>query len=704
MPVYVHARGADTNPGTSSETALASLTAATTLAKAGVTVIVGPGTYAASNVGPEDYSGLVTFRGDGSGVSTGDAPGPVLIDPSMLPPGQNKDTGFLLMRNCRPTVEGFHVRFASDSGIQVRMGADAAVVRDNVVFTNTRGISVIDANDAAVINNLVYDNDRGGIDIGGTTLAARTRVQNNTCWGNVGGNGLTIGSGDAATPGTHVEFNIFGRNGENGINAQESHTGRFNVFFENAARDYGGTASRKDGDRVLIDPLFVDADGADDRPGGRRFEDDRFELQQQASGDPATSALVDGGPLTAVQAGVSRGTTRTDGEPDSGPVDLGFHYRGQAADNLYVDPAGDDANSGRLPQLPLKTIANALSRAVAGTRVHLAAGLYPEENLRPGAGVTIVGAGADRSVVTADGGDTVFEVRQPDVTLQHIGVTGASDAGVRVRSDRVNLVDTWIYANEGRGVVIPQAIGGLLFNNLIYANARSGIAIGGNTTTADKLTVAHNTIYGNAGFGVSVGFETALASTNTVVVNNVIANNTLKGIGTSPGSAATLAVGHNCNRDGYRGLDQPPTDLVSLDLLLAGPEDTPLRNFRLLQQAAGDELNSPCVDAGWRMVEQVGLQAATTRNDDSPDVAMADVGYHYGLSVFDPAILALLRFGAPAGDCNGDGATRVTEVISAVNIALGNQPLDSCATIDIDGDGRIAINELLGIVNELLEQ
>jgi hypothetical protein len=63
-----------------------------------------------------------------------------------------------------------------------------------------------------------------------------------------------------------------------------------------------------------------------------------------------------------------------------------------------------------------------------------------------------------------------------------------------------------------------------------------------------------------------------------------------------------------------------------------------------------------------------------------------------------------LRFGAPAGDCNGDGATRVTEAITAVNIALGNRALDSCATLDIDGDGRIAINELLSIINELLEQ
>ncbi|MFN8643947.1 MAG: right-handed parallel beta-helix repeat-containing protein [Candidatus Binatia bacterium] len=701
MPLFVRASGSDGQDGLTADRALASLQSASALAKAGVTVIVGPGTYGAANVGPKSYSGTVAFRADGAGALTGDPAGAVLVDPSLLPAGENKDTGFLLQRTCAVTIEGFHVRFASDSGIQIREGADGSVVRSNVVFTNTRGISVRDANEVSVVNNLVYDNDTGGIDVGGASRAGGVRLQNNTVYANIRGNGITLGSGTAATPNARVEFNIVAGNGARGVVAREAYTGRYNLFSANRDGDFGGVATRQDGDLVGMDPLLRSPEGEDGRLGGKRFADDEFTLRQAIVGDAATSPAVDAGPITAEKAGMGGGTTRIDGEADAGRVDLGFHYPARPADDLYVDPNGDDANGGRLAALPLRTIGEALRRASGGTVVHVRPGSYAEGNLRPGEGVTILGAGAGQSTVVA-GAAVAFDLRQADVRLQGLDITGASDVGVRVRAARAQVVDCWIHDIAGRGVVVGEGAAALLFNNLIYRNGSTGIVVGSAMVGADTATIVHNTIVGNGGFGVTVGLDTSAPSRAAVVAANVIDANALKGVGVGAASAASLSIGHNCNRDGYRGVSQPTTDLVTQDPLFVAPSAQPLPDFRLQQVAAGQAATSPCVDIGFRTSSQLGLDESSTRTDDRSDAGLADAGYHYGFLAFDPTIVPLLRFGSLSGDCDQDGVTRVNDVVTGVNIALGAAPLASCPILDINGDMRVAINELLGAVNELL--
>jgi hypothetical protein len=55
-----------------------------------------------------------------------------------------------------------------------------------------------------------------------------------------------------------------------------------------------------------------------------------------------------------------------------------------------------------------------------------------------------------------------------------------------------------------------------------------------------------------------------------------------------------------------------------------------------------------------------------------------------------------------AGDCDGDGSVAVDELIRAVNIALGQLDLSVCPAIDADGDGNASIAELLTAVNASL--
>jgi hypothetical protein len=47
------------------------------------------------------------------------------------------------------------------------------------------------------------------------------------------------------------------------------------------------------------------------------------------------------------------------------------------------------------------------------------------------------------------------------------------------------------------------------------------------------------------------------------------------------------------------------------------------------------------------------------------------------------------------GDCDFSNAVTVDELVLAVNVALGQAPDSDCREADSDGDGRVAVNELV---------
>ena len=69
--------------------------------------------------------------------------------------------------------------------------------------------------------------------------------------------------------------------------------------------------------------------------------------------------------------------------------------------------------------------------------------------------------------------------------------------------------------------------------------------------------------------------------------------------------------------------------------------------------------------------------------------------------------LGVARAGAQdcAGDCD-DGTTSVVEIgdlITAIDIALGRLPLDACTNVDVDGDGRVDVADIIAAVVNALE-
>ncbi len=54
------------------------------------------------------------------------------------------------------------------------------------------------------------------------------------------------------------------------------------------------------------------------------------------------------------------------------------------------------------------------------------------------------------------------------------------------------------------------------------------------------------------------------------------------------------------------------------------------------------------------------------------------------------------------GDCGGDGAVTIDELVTMVNIALGSRPVADCSAGDTSGDGEITIDEIIQAVNRAL--
>jgi Ca2+-binding EF-hand superfamily protein len=54
------------------------------------------------------------------------------------------------------------------------------------------------------------------------------------------------------------------------------------------------------------------------------------------------------------------------------------------------------------------------------------------------------------------------------------------------------------------------------------------------------------------------------------------------------------------------------------------------------------------------------------------------------------------------GDCKGVRVVTVDDVITMINIALGNMDISACTAGDADGDGTITIEELIRAVDNLL--
>jgi parallel beta-helix repeat protein len=244
-----------------------------------------------------------------------------------------------------------------------------------------------------------------------------------------------------------------------------------------------------------------------------------------------------------------------------------------AALHLYVDPAGDDANSGQA-STPLRTIQRAADRALPGATVHVAPGNYAENvtTKKHGAahapiryvsdvkwGAKIVGAGTE---ATWTNGGNHTQIVDFDISgsgrlgilnwaswtlmagnhVHDLAVSGGctSNGGAGINNANYNGSDDDVIGNVVHDIGVPGACNGVhgiyssnargrIANNIVYRNAAYGIHL---WHAADEVLIANNTVFQNGvkgmGGGILLGTGDSprrLVLNHTRVVNNIVYKN-----------------------------------------------------------------------------------------------------------------------------------------------------------------------------------
>jgi hypothetical protein len=80
-------------------------------------------------------------------------------------------------------------------------------------------------------------------------------------------------------------------------------------------------------------------------------------------------------------------------------------------------------------------------------------------------------------------------------------------------------------------------------------------------------------------------------------------------------------------------------------------------------------------------------------------------GLPYSCGFSATAVITVTPTATPVpcvGDCGGGGSVTVDEILTMVNIALGNTDISACTAGDANGDGQITVDEILTAVNKAL--
>jgi parallel beta-helix repeat protein len=641
---------------------------------------------------------------------------------------------------------GRRVRPEISRGIDV-VGAEGTTIFNNLLYRNGTGIGVLSSPRSKIINNTIANHPRFGVVIAQQPGASITETPTPTPTP-MGSSTVTPAT---ATPtlgpstGSWLLNNIIAGNatgaGAFSVDVDRmsgcDYVGAFNLIDAAPDSRYSGETPRDRSD-ILADPRFVDPVS----------DDYRLRLDSPA---------IDAGSDTSTRLDLRGGTVLQDGARDMGPVDLGYHLESitvptfdeipATTQEIYVRADGDDAGDGSKDDA-LRTVTAAIDRARAVSRVIVGPGVYREtiavSAARP-AGPIELFADAHGRLTGDEPGRVVIDAHRAAAGINVVDhcstvidgfvvMNGDAD-GIRLKGAHRSIVrHNTTHSNRSRGINVVDTDEAQIFNNLSYANV-GGIQVGGASSGSQQVIIENNTVFGNQADGILIGTGPA-ASADGRVRYNVIVNNGKTGLNLDSNvqggrSALGLCVEDNVvfHSDLNKlygpilpqncGLCDAPTppcvDPICRPTfsgcMLFPPSDLRPAASPLLAPVAGSD---GCIggrrfwdDGFWLApssnainwgdpvtAESVGLNDRNTENCRMPDRGPLDAGYH-ALDVCFGDLPAL------AGDCNADDCVTVDEVVSGVNIVLEHRPLSACPAFDLDGDGRIFVNELVSAVNDL---
>lgn len=223
----------------------------------------------------------------------------------------NNDYGLQIRSTDHSIVQGVTVfNNRSDiAGINIEK-ASHNVFEDIVVYNNTGdGIFVEEAHHNTFLNILAYNNNGSGIHF---SQGGYNTVTNATIYGN-DKEGYKTSSPDMTEQ--TLTNSIIVLNEEVGIDDRCLCTNHaFNILWMNTRSFARYDPRGADLTELMMDPFFLDPTAGD------------FRYQQTTAGEPNDSPAVDAGSDTAAHFGINDKTTRSDNAPDTGVVDLGYHY------------------------------------------------------------------------------------------------------------------------------------------------------------------------------------------------------------------------------------------------------------------------------------------------------------------------------------------------------------------------------------------
>ncbi len=336
------------------------------------------------------------------------------------------------------------------------------------------------------------------------------------------------------------------------------------------------------------------------------------------------------------------------------------------------------------------------------------------------ADLTINGAGAGTTIIDGAALDRVLHVLAGTVTISGVTVQkgSAADGGGILNAGALTLNSSTVSGNtmavRGGGIFNAGTLA--LNNSTVSVNASS--FEGGGIFNGGTLTLTNSTVSGNsAGNG---GGISNLGGTLTLTNSTVTGNSGAFGGGIRNGATATLkntivannspadcfgtitSLGHNLSSDATCAFAAPG------DLNNTSPQLGPLANNGGPTETHALLPGSPAIDAVPPVdcTDSSGNPVATDqRGVARPQGTGCEIGaYEVGSApTATPTPTAPPTPSGCAGDCDGDGAVTVNEIILMVNIALGNLPLSACAGGDADQDGAITINEIIAAVINALD-
>ena len=534
------------------------------------------------------------------------------------------------------------------------------------------------AQSSPAITNCTITGNSAGEEGGGIHCSwSDAAMTNCILWGNTAPSGHEIALGTTSFPSTLT------------VRYSDVQGGAGEAYVE------AGCTLDLDGTCIDQDPLFVVGPLHD------------YYLSQTAAGQGSDSPCVDAGSDTAANLGLDALTTRTDGVPDAGTVDMGYHAPVPPPKTIYVDDDNTGGPWDGSQANPYQYIQDGLTNANPGDTVIVRDGTYTGALNRD-----LDFNGKSMTLRSENGAASTI------IDCENSGVGFYFNSGETAAAVVDGFTITGGYADEGSGIFCydssPTIANCTVSGNTAY-NSGAGICC----WWYSSPTITNCTISGNTagyGGGIDCSYDSSPTLTNCTISGNEALNDG-GGIwcrnGSSPSVTNCILWGNVAARaheialwstaypstltvrysdvqggageayvEGDCTLDLDGTCIDQDPLFVLGP----LHDYYLSQIAAGQGADSPCVNTGSDTAANLGLDDRTTRTDEVPDEGIVDMGYHSPIR-------------AP-GDVDGNGIVDgldLTAVLTAWQCVPGDPLWDPAA--DLDGNGLIDGLDLTAVIS-----